>query len=105
MPDNQYQVVASPNYAQPLLDFSALNPYAPKNQKPQQGQQNQQPGQPQQGQQSGQGIPNFARGLQQFFQPQQQQSNGPQAYQQPGMPIQLGPGSVAGANQMFSGVY
>jgi hypothetical protein len=101
MPDNPYTVVASPNYAAPLLDFSQL-PGAPKKQQPQQNQQ-QQP--VQQGQQQSP-AQNMAARLRQLFGPQAQQApTGPQAYQQPGAPLDLSQGSVAGANALTSGLY
>jgi hypothetical protein len=88
MADNPFQVVGSPNYAAPLVNFS---PLSGQQQKPAQPQ----PGQPQPNQQSnaankfGQGIRNW------LMQPGQQQ--------QPGQPMQLG--SIPGANQATSGLY
>lgn len=101
--NNPYLVVGSPNYAAPLLDFSQLNPNA---KKPQQGQQQQQ-GQPQNGQPQNQqpGAQNWAARLQSMFTPQQQAPVGPQASQLAGQPLNIAPGSVAGANTMLAGLY
>lgn len=91
---NPYVTVGSPNYAAPLLDFSALNPQNKKNQQGQQQQgqqQNQSPGQ------------NFAARLRAFLTPQQQM--GPTTSTLPAGPLSIGQGSVAGANDMLAGVY
>jgi hypothetical protein len=103
MADSPYNVVASPNYASPLLNFSVLSGQQhPQQQQPQgqgQGQpaaqgQQQNPNNP--FQKLGSSINNFAHGLSQYLQPAQQPV---------GMPMNISPGSIAGANNMTSGLY
>jgi hypothetical protein len=93
--DNPYVVVGSPSYAAPLLDFSVLS-----GRGPQQAQQNQRPNaQPNQPNNPaynlGSSVSNFGQGLMRYLNP-------PQPV---GMPTNIGPASVAGANTMLSGLY
>jgi hypothetical protein len=105
--NNPYLVVGSPNYAAPMIDFSALNPNAPNKQNNQNNPQGQNQGQ-QPGQKPKSPFQNFANSLQSFLQPAAPGAGagpaamGPQAY---GGPLQLTPGSVDGANAMLSGIY
>jgi hypothetical protein len=103
MENNPFLVVGSPNYAAPLVDFSGNG-----NQKPQQNQQNPQQSNPQNPQNQQQ--PTLAQQLRAWLQQRQQQQQqpsqmGPQAYGQPGMPLNLSPGTVAGANTLTAGLY
>lgn len=85
---NPYEVVGSPNYAAPLLNFSALS-----GQQNNQQQNNQNKNQQQNPyNKAGQAVGNFARGL---F--QQQQSAG--------QPLNITPGTTQGANAMLAGIY
>jgi hypothetical protein len=97
MDNNPFVTVPSPNYAAPIVNL-----FGNQNQKPQQqNQQNPQQQNPQQ--------PNWGQQLRAWLQQRQQQQQpgqmGPQANAQPGAPVDLTPGSVAGANQMFAGLY
>jgi hypothetical protein len=91
MENNPYVVVGSPNYAAPLLNFSALS--GQQNQQQQQKQppnSQQKPANPQPNNPAanlGTAIRNWGGNLQQYFQPQQV------------------PASVAGANNLMSGLY
>lgn len=87
---NPYLVVGSPNYAAPLLNFSPLSG------RPQQQQTTQNPGatqNPNTAYRLGNSIRNFGQGLFGYMNPQQS------------MPLNIAPGTVAGANSMLSGIY
>lgn len=84
MADDPFQVVNAPNYAMPLIDFSALSgqkkPVQPPQQQPpltpQQQQLLAQQQQASAAQNLGTAIPNFAQGFQKFMNgPGQQQPN------------------------------
>jgi hypothetical protein len=102
MDPTQFQVVPSPNYAGPIVNWSGN-----QNQKPQQ-----------QNQQNQQQQPDWAARLRAWLQQQQQQQGaGDQSlatYNNPNLtmrqrvgldPLDLTPGSVAGANQLTAGLY
>ena len=85
---NPYLVVGSPNYAAPLLNFSALS-----GKQSNQQQQNQQKQQQNPYQAAGAALGNWARGL--FAQPQQPG----------GQPLNITPGTTQGASAMLAGIY
>lgn len=103
---NPYVVSNSPNYAAPMLDFSQFQKAATGQQQKPQQQQQQQQGQ-QNGPQQNSGQSNFAAMMRKFLQGQggQQQGYAPPSYQQPGQPLQIDQGSVAGANTMMNGLH
>jgi hypothetical protein len=106
MENNPFVTVPSPNYAAPIVNL-----FGNQNQKPQQNQQQQQnPQNPQQ--------PNWGQRLRAWLQQQQgQQPGGDQAlaaYNNPNLtmrqrvgldPLDITPGSVAGANTLTAGLY
>jgi hypothetical protein len=99
MDNNPFVTVPSPNYAAPIVNF-----FGNQNQKPQQNQQQQNPQQQDWGQR-----------LRAWLQQQQQQGDPAlAAYNNPNLtmrqrvgldPIDLNPGSVAGANTLTAGLY
>jgi hypothetical protein len=105
MENNPFVTVPSPNYAGPMVNFGN---FGNQNQQPQQNGQNpwQRNPQQQQNPQQQDWITRLRAWLQQRQQqPQQPGQMGPQAYGQPGAPLNLTPGSVAGANQLTAGLY
>jgi len=101
MADNPFVVVGTPSYGAPLLDFSVLSGNQKKLMQPAPAPNNNIPPQ----QQQPNAVFNFGQGLRRWLSGTSGPASSPSNYQTTPGPLDLTSGTLAGANNLTSGLY